>query len=242
MGSSISEADPPLSEADVNVAFTAEVTRAEKVAPGHGDSALMRAKMAPIKPLGPVLSCDRKKVRGRVLSFPTRCALPFTPPYHHQMNYADFLTCLMKLSAKVFPRSRSKDEAFQRLLQDNILPLAARRCPDSVELFLENDDVQKLFEFYSGALEQIFSFYATNDKRAHSANTAGASAGAMGSGAGMGLSHSGRSPIRATRAINSMKEAMGYAGVCGVGWVVMQQSLAHTTSSLFRVLEVCRRL
>jgi HEAT repeat protein len=84
----------------------------------------MRAKMAPIKPLGPVLSCDRKKVRGRVLSFPTRCALPFTPPYHHQMNYADFLTCLMKLSAKVFPRSRSKDEAFQRLLQDNILPLA----------------------------------------------------------------------------------------------------------------------
>ena len=134
-----------------------------------------------------------------------------TPPPPAQMNYSDFLTCLMKLSAKVFPRSRSKDEAFQRLLMDNILPLAARRCPDSVELFLENEDVAKLFDFYAGALEQIFSFYATNDKRAHAANTASASAGAMGSGAGMGLSHTGRSPIRATRAINSMKEAMGYA-------------------------------
>ena len=81
VGSSISEADPPLSEADVNVAFTAEVTRAEKVAPGHGDGALMRAKMAPVKPLGPVVSCDRKKVRVRVhlcLHWP---ALPLlTPP------------------------------------------------------------------------------------------------------------------------------------------------------------------
>ena len=63
VGSAISEAEPPLLEADINVAFTAEVTRAEKVAPGHGDGALMRAKMAPVRPIGPVVSCDRKKVR-----------------------------------------------------------------------------------------------------------------------------------------------------------------------------------
>ena len=130
------------------------------------------------------------------------------------MNYSDFLTILMKLSAKVYPRSRSKDEAFQRLLQDNVLPLAARRCPDSVALLLENEDVAKLFDFYAPALEQIFSFYATNDKRAH--HGAGASGG-LGAGAGMGMSHAGRSPIRATRAINSMKEAMGYQGERGEG-------------------------
>ncbi len=70
VGSSLSEADPPLSEADINVSFTAEVTKAEKKGSQQGG--------------------DRKK-----------------------MNYNDFLTALMKLSVKVYPRSKTVDDAFQ---------------------------------------------------------------------------------------------------------------------------------
>ena len=43
------------------------------------------------------------------------------------MNYNDFLTALMKLSFKVYPDSHSVDDSFQRLLMENILPLASRR-------------------------------------------------------------------------------------------------------------------
>jgi hypothetical protein len=112
------------------------------------------------------------------------------------MNYNDFLTCLMKLSVKVYPRAHSRDEAFQLLLTDNILPLAARRCPESIDFYLENSDVQHLFHTYKDALEQIFTFYATNDKRAHGA---GAPARAASGPAGFGASHLGRSPVRATK-------------------------------------------
>ena len=86
-----------------------------------------------------------------------------------KMHYNDFLTALMKLSIRVYPRSRTVDEAFQRLLMDNLLPLASRRCPDDVSMFMENDDVARLFEYYSDALEQMFQFYATSDKRSKAA-------------------------------------------------------------------------
>ena len=33
---------------------------------------------------------------------------------------------LMKLAIRVYPRSKTVDEAFQRLLMDNVLPLASR--------------------------------------------------------------------------------------------------------------------
>ena len=60
-GSVLSEADPAVLEADVNVAFTAEVTRADKVAPG---SKMERSalKMAPVKMKGATATADRKKV------------------------------------------------------------------------------------------------------------------------------------------------------------------------------------
>lgn len=95
MGSTLSEASPPLGEADVQVTFTAEVKRTAKP-----------------------LSQGQK------------------------MDYHDFLTALMKLSVKVYPSARSVDEAFQRLLMENVLPLASRRSPDRVDMFLENEDVQ----------------------------------------------------------------------------------------------------
>ena len=46
-----------------------------------------------------------------------------------KMDYNDFLTALMKLAIRVYPRSKGVDEAFQRLLMDNVLPLASRCAP-----------------------------------------------------------------------------------------------------------------
>lgn len=79
-GVSVSEADAPLLKADVYVAFTAEVTRAEKIAPGHGmeRSALM---MAPTRPVASAaISADRRKVRTRLPELPRR-HVPTHPPH-----------------------------------------------------------------------------------------------------------------------------------------------------------------
>lgn len=112
------------------------------------------------------------------------------------------------------PPSLAVDEAFQRLLMDNVLPLASRRVPDNIDMFLEAEDVQRLFAYYSDALEGIFTFYATSDKRSAAALVASAvKAGHLAAGPYAGahsLTVSGRSPARATRTVNTMKEAMGY--------------------------------
>lgn len=67
------------------------------------------------------------------------------------------------------------DDAFQRLLIDHILPLASRRCPDSVDVFLEDPDVVAVYEYYRDALQQIFQFYATSttikNRKLEGANT-----------------------------------------------------------------------
>ena len=35
------------------------------------------------------------------------------------------------------------------------------RCPDSVDLYLEDTEVTKLFLYYEDAIRQIFQFYAS---------------------------------------------------------------------------------
>jgi hypothetical protein len=122
----------------------------------------------------------------------------------------------MKLSIRVYPRSKSIDESFQRLLTENILPLASRRCPHQVDAYINDPAVAALFDYYCDALESIFQFYATADARssralvnhAVAAGTAGTGYGPF--GATTTLTTAGRSPGRATRASNSMKEALGY--------------------------------
>lgn len=126
------------------------------------------------------------------------------------MNYNDFLTVLMKLAVRVYPRARTVDDAFQRLLMDNILPLASRRRPDAVDMFIMNDDVNRLFDYYREALEQIFAFYATNDKRTTAAMMAANNASSSRTSNSSMLGYSGRSPGRATKSVNSMKGALGY--------------------------------
>ncbi len=163
VGSSLHSSGPMLTEADINVIYTAEVTQ--------------RA------------SGDAKR----------------------KMNYNQFLTALMKLSVRVYPRAKTVDDSFQQLLMDNILPAAARRCPDDVTHILENEDVRKLFEYYRDALEQIFSFYASADKRTAAVMAKPGYGMSSSSTSGtIGAGYSGRSPTRATKSVNSMKGALGY--------------------------------
>lgn len=92
---------------------------------------------------------------------------------------------------------------------DNILPLASRRCPDNIDSFLESVDVQRLFGYYSDALEGVFSFYATSDKRSQTALLMQAVKLGHVTGpfaASQSLTVSGRSPSRATRGANTMKD------------------------------------
>ena len=77
-------------------------------------------------------------------------------------------------------------------------------------MYLENEDVARLADYYADALEQIFAFYATADKRTKAALTASAvEKGHLAAGpyaATTNLTLGGRSPMRATRGANSMKE------------------------------------
>ena len=95
------------------------------------------------------------------------------------------------------------------MLMDNVLPLASRRCPDNIDAFLESSDVQRLFGYYSDALEGVFTFYATSDKRsAHALLTQAVKLGHVAGpfAASQALTVAGRSPARATRSANTMKE------------------------------------
>lgn len=47
------------------------------------------------------------------------------------------------------------------MLIEHILPLASRRCPDNVDVFLEDPDVVAIYDYYKDALQQLFQFYAT---------------------------------------------------------------------------------
>jgi hypothetical protein len=75
------------------------------------------------------------------------------------LTYSDFLSCLMKLAPRVYPRT-SLDIVFHQLLLENLLPLASRRKPDSVEVEMRNPEVEDLFDEYYKGLEQIFKFYS----------------------------------------------------------------------------------
>ena len=214
-GAASTDAAVPRLKADVYVAFTAEVTRADKIAPGAGmeRSALKMATAARPATASAVMT-DRRKVRRGPPARPRARDGAAAPRAHHtppfpptplpppplQMNYNDFLTCLLKLAVKVYPRSRSSDEAFQRLLVDNIVPLASRRCPENIDFYMHNAEVVHLFETFKDALEGIFTYYATNDKRAHAGSgAAGGGMRASMAAPGKGPSHSGASPVRATK-------------------------------------------
>jgi len=93
------------------------------------------------------------------------------------MTYSDFLNVLMILAPKIYPET-SPDSVFQKLLLENVLPLAAKRIPVSVkEYILENSDIYKLLREevtspnnnhskVNDGLEGIFNYYCElSDRR-----------------------------------------------------------------------------
>ena len=82
-----------------------------------------------------------------------------------KLTYNEFLTCLLKLSAKLYPSSaeQSAEAAFQQLLMENVLPLASRRSPKSIDVVLENDtSVKELYKYFKASLTKIFEYYASS--------------------------------------------------------------------------------
>lgn len=139
-------------------------------------------------------------------------------PRAPKMDYNDFLTGLMRLSVKAYPAAASVDDAFQSLLTECLLPLACRRCPDDVSMFLQHEDVRRLYDYYADSLQQIFQYYASADKR----TTKVAAAASASATSGMGTTGSSASSLGSTRsprsgkmAVNSMKEVCD-EGECGV--------------------------
>jgi len=137
------------------------------------------------------------------------------------MNFDDFLNVLMKLSVKIYRNDvRTKDEAFEKLLGEKILPLASRRCPEAAVGFMSNSQVMHLFDYYDDALRQIFGYYASSDRRTHLEARDEerkifqplGMGGSMEGGAADRVAGS-RNPNSANyRPMNSMKEAMAYPG------------------------------
>jgi hypothetical protein len=97
-----------------------------------------------------------------------------------KLTYPSFLTCLMKLSTKLYPTSTSAngsviESAFQQLLMENVLPLASRRSPKSIDSVLCSGEIMGLFTHFGPSLTKIFEFYA-----GEGVNTQRAKAGARG--------------------------------------------------------------
>lgn len=213
IGSSTSEADPPLTEADINVTYTAEVTRASKGAPRAGGSEKRKMNYNDFLTALMKLSTKVSSWTGKNSSFdPARSAVRWHVCDARRLAHRHAHRYPRPYPVQVYPRSRSIDDAFQRLLMDNILPLASRRCPPAVDMFLAAEDVQKLFDYYGDALEQMFAFYATSDKRT-SAAMASASA-AAGNSSALGRSFTGKSPVRVTKV--NCQSCRPNCIVCGV--------------------------
>lgn len=92
-------------------------------------------------------------------------------------------------------------------------------------MILANEDIAKLFAYYQTALEQIFTHYASNDARTSqmnastqaytlhsSSNFDNQSMDFSTSGMGRAYTQSGKATMRATKGVNSMREALSYAG------------------------------
>lgn len=50
----------------------------------------------------------------------------------------------------------------QQLLMDNILPMASRRKPVSIELLLRQANIEGIFKYYEEAIRELYKFYTTS--------------------------------------------------------------------------------
>jgi hypothetical protein len=79
-----------------------------------------------------------------------------------KIDFEAFLTCLIKIAKKCYPSNRTEEEAMQQLLMDNILPLASRRKPVTIEVLLRQSNIENIFKYYEEALKELYKFYTTS--------------------------------------------------------------------------------
>jgi hypothetical protein len=64
----------------------------------------------------------------------------------------------LRVAEKVYPSSQTPDEALQQLLMENVLPLASRRHPESVDMYLNSSEINNLRENFEHALLEVRTF------------------------------------------------------------------------------------
>lgn len=72
-----------------------------------------------------------------------------------KITFPEFLTCLLRVAEKVYPSSQSPDDALQQLLMENVLPLASRRHPERVDVYLNSSEIVNLREYFEHALLEV---------------------------------------------------------------------------------------
>ena len=78
-----------------------------------------------------------------------------------KLDFEEFLSCLIQISLKCYPSSKTKEEAMIQLLMDNILPLAERRHPINISIaILKQPSVENLLKYFEEPLMEIFIFYS----------------------------------------------------------------------------------
>eukprot|EP00636_Phaeomonas_parva_P006273 CAMPEP_0118862584 /NCGR_PEP_ID=MMETSP1163-20130328/7737_1 /TAXON_ID=124430 /ORGANISM="Phaeomonas parva, Strain CCMP2877" /LENGTH=477 /DNA_ID=CAMNT_0006796501 /DNA_START=10 /DNA_END=1443 /DNA_ORIENTATION=+ len=78
-----------------------------------------------------------------------------------KLTYYEFLNVLLRISQRLYGHKLSQEDAMQKLLMENVLPRASRRNPASVSRILRSAAFRNLYDYYKGALKEIFMYYAS---------------------------------------------------------------------------------
>ena len=102
------------------------------------------------------------------------------------LTFREFLNALVLFAERLFPiesapdardggsstyvaasqRARTREEAFERLLMECVLPLASRRTPPDLGLVLEDAATLELRDDFEDELFELFAFYAARSRAA----------------------------------------------------------------------------
>eukprot|EP00981_Chlorochromonas_danica_P015277 scaffold11522_cov239-Ochromonas_danica.AAC.4 len=103
-------------------------------------------------------------IYAAVLANPTKSIL-IIGDKSDKIDFEGFLSCLIRIAEKCYPSCKSKEEAMQQLLMDNVLPLAPRRKPISVQYLLKQPPIEALFKYYEDALMELYKFYTMSSDK-----------------------------------------------------------------------------
>jgi len=87
------------------------------------------------------------------------------PKSYHQLflNFPNFLEVVAIIGQKCYPSATGREDAFEAILMNNILPFSCRRARDVLEYYVdENIEVATIINYYERPLTKIFAFYASD--------------------------------------------------------------------------------